>query len=44
MLQQENFSLHPPGDVRSNTHKVHSLVTPSAAQQLNHRLHPHVGI
>ena len=25
--------------VKSNTHKVHSSVTPSAAQQLNCRLH-----
>ena len=32
---------HP---VRSNTHNVHSSVTPSAAQQLNRRLHPHVGV
>ena len=30
--------------VRSNTHNVHSLVTPSAAPQLKHRLHPHEGI
>ena len=30
--------------VRSNTLKVHSSVTPSAARQLNRRLHPHVGI
>ena len=33
-----------PGIVRSNTRKVHSSVTPSAAQQLSHRLHPNVGI
>ena len=44
MLQQENFSLHPPRDVRSNTRYVHRVVTPSAAWQLNHRLHPHGGI
>ena len=44
MFQQENFSLHPPWDVRSNTHYVYPTVTPSAAWQLNHRLHPHVGI
>ena len=30
--------------VRSNTRKVHSSVTPSPAQQLNHRLCPHEGI
>ena len=44
MPQQENFCSIHPGDVRSNTHKIHSLVTPSAAQQLNCRLHPHEGI
>ena len=32
------------GGVRSNTCYVHPMVTPSAAQQLNHTLHPHVGI
>ena len=31
-------------NVRSNTYKVHSSVTPFAAQQLNHKLCPHVGI
>ena len=30
--------------VRSNTHNVHSSVTPSAALQLKHRLCPHEGI
>ena len=44
MLQQENFLLHPPRDVRSNTRYVHLVVTPSAAWQLNHRLHPYRGI
>ena len=39
MLQQENFSLYPPRDVRSNTHYVYHMITPSAACQLNHRLH-----
>ena len=36
-------SIHPR-DVRSNTHKVHPSVTPSAALQLKCRLHPHEGI
>ena len=31
-------------NVRSNTHNKHPSVTPSAAQQLKHRLHPHIGI
>ena len=44
MHQQGNFLLHPPRDVRSNTHNIHPLVTPSAALQLKHRLHPHEGI
>ena len=29
---------------RSNTCYVHPAVTPSAARQLNRKLHPHVGI
>ena len=32
------------GIVRSNTCYVHLTVTPSAAWELDHRLHPHVGI
>ena len=32
------------GTVMSNTRYVHPVVTPSAAWQLNCRLHPHVGI
>ena len=36
-------SIHPR-DVRSNTCNIHPLVTPSAALQLKHRLHPHEGI
>ena len=44
MLQQENFSLHPPWDVRSNTRYVHHVVTLSAAWQLNRRFHQHRGI
>ena len=44
MLQQENFLLHPPQDVRSNTHYVHLMVTPSAAWQLSCRLRPHRGL
>ena len=36
--------VHSSETARSNTHKVHSLVTPSAAWQLNHKLHPHEGI
>ena len=44
MLQQGNFLLHPPRDVRSNTRNVHPSITPSAALQLKHRLCPPEGI
>ena len=37
------WTLYAP-TVRSNTRKVHSSVTSSAARQLNRRLHQHVGI
>ena len=40
MLQQEIFLLHPPQDVRSNTHYAYHMITPSAVCPLNHRLHP----
>ena len=36
--------VHSCETVRSNTRKVHSSVTLSAAWQLNHKLHPHEGI
>ena len=32
------------GFVRSNTRNIHPSVTPSAALQLKHRLHPHEDI
>ena len=38
------YKFHLVYCVRSNTHDVHLLVTPSTALQLIHRLHQHEGI
>ena len=38
------LALQVSNPVRSNTHYVHSTVTPFAAWQLNHRFQPHGGI
>ena len=43
-FQWENIISLGQQTVKSNTHNVHSSVTPSAAPQLKCRLHPHEGI